>query len=639
MASWQDVATTQTGTIRAWWEGNYQDHGIGIVTGVLDDGTRYFVLDIDEHDPANSGSDTIAALEIDNGALPDTIRARTGSGGLHMLFRLADHHGDIGNGAGRLLGGGIDVRANNAQIVVAPTVHPNGNTYEWEQDHAIGEIEMAYAPDWLVDALTPPVQQSAQEQPIYTPKLEGVTDTRAGTRFNASTTWENLLTQDGWTPHHQEGDVYYWTRPNKDPREGVSASVNHNSNDALTVFTTSITNLPVGQYDRFGYWTQTRHGGDFKDAARTLNAQQDDEIGDWIDAIQKANTPTFDIITQGDDPDPLSMWYVNWQQLWSLEVQETDWLLEPILARGRAHALYAGAKSGKSLLLLEMAAALATGRSIFGQDIREPMPVMYLDYEMTASDVRSRLEAFGYSENDDLTNLHYVLLPSISGLDTPEGAKVIITAIQAKKIQLVIIDTTARAVEGEENDADTLRAFYRWSGVNMKSLGVTWIRADHAGKNAEKGQRGSSAKNDDVDVVWKFTKRTLTNILIQATHKRMQWIPDTVEMELREIEGALTHHIMVDEISDAVTDLAGQLDLFDAPVDITNKAARALLKENDVAVANDILSGAIKLRKARTGGSLINKWLDGLEVDEQIDPKPDEGEEGPPQERLPYSDK
>jgi hypothetical protein len=612
MGAWQDVATTQTGTIRAWWEGNYQGYGIGIVTGTLDDGTRYFVLDIDEHDPENSGSATLARLEQENQPLPDTVRARTGSGGLHMLYRLADHHADIGNGAGRLLGAGIDVRAINAQIVVAPTIHPNGNAYEWEQDHAIGEIEVAQAPDWLVEILTPkPVANSkiAQTNEYVATDYTSSNDERAGTKFNRSTTWDDLLLNDGWTPHHVEGTTFYWTRPDKHPRDGVSATVNHNGNDNLTVFTTSIANLPAGSYDRFGYWTQTRHGGDFKDAARTLNAQNEDQIGEWIKAIQQEAAPT--IATPSTDP--LATWYVDWAQLWSTENQQGEWLCEPLLARGRAHALYAGAKSGKSLLLLELAAALATGKPVLNLPKREPIPVLYIDYEMTGADVRDRLEAFGYSKDDNMEHLHYVLLPSIGGLDTKAGADVVIAAVTQKNIQLVIIDTTARAVEGEENDADTLRAFYRWSGVALKSLGVTWVRADHAGKDSAKGQRGSSAKNDDVDVVWKFTKRNTTSILIEATHRRMQWIPDKVELELREYNGVLMHSVIGDEITDAAQQLAKQLDNIGAGVDITARAARELLKKHNIKSASDILRSALRVRRLRIDNGNISAWVEGIE--------------------------
>lgn len=605
MAGWQDVATTNSGTITAWWTGRYADHGIGIVTGNDEKGHRNIVLDIDEHDPSQSGTDTLRSQEKAHGSLPRTIEARTGSGGRHLIYRLADHHPEPRNGAGRLLGPGIDIRATNAQILVAPTIHPNGKRYEWLPGQAIGELEPATAPDWLIQTLT-------SDQPTHTPNTQdNITDTRAGTRFNRETNWDSLLNADGWTPHHHDPRTatYYWTRPGKDPRTGVSASVNHAGLDLLTVFTTSIANLPPGTYDRFGYWTQTRHRGDFKDAARTLHSQQDQQIAQWVETLQHEQPPTLDL----PDGDPLATWYLDWPTLWNNDNEQGEWLIEPILARGRAHALYAGAKSGKSLLLLEIAAALATGRTILNQT-PEPTHVLYVDYEMTAADIRDRLEAFGYSEHDDLSRLHYVLLPSIAGLDTPEGAKTLITAINKTGAKLVIIDTTARAVEGEENDADTMRAFYRWSGVNMKSLGVTWIRADHAGKDTNKGQRGTSAKNDDVDVVWKFTKRNSNSILLEATHRRMAWVPDKIELELREQDTRLQHLTTTSDDTPAARECADTLTRLGAANNITNRAARQLLKNNGHRTANDILRAALKIIRRRGDLTRVDAWLE--EVDE-----------------------
>ena len=613
MGAWQDIATTHTGTIQAWWTGQYADYGIGIVTGQLDDGTRYIVLDLDSKDN-NAGPNSIQKIEAKRGKLPDTISAITGGGGYHLLYQLQPHPEMPQNGAGRYLGEGVDIRGHNAQIVVAPTIHPNGNFYEWAAGHGIGEIEMAYAPDWLIDLLNPKTETKPTTTVATNTNLD---DERLGTKFNRSTTWDNLLTADGWTPHHHDPttDTYYWTRPNKDPRDGISATVNHNGNDSLTVFTTSIANLPVGSYDRFGYWTQTRHRGDFSEAARQLAQQNDTSIDDWVRAIQADSHPYIDIITQPaeDNPDPLATWYVDWPTLWNTDQQQGEWLCEPILARGRAHALYAGAKSGKSLLLLEIAAALATGRPVLNLPSRDPIDVLYIDYEMTAADVRDRLEAYGYSKEDNMEHLHYVLLPSIGGLDTRQGAETVIAAIQQKKIQLVIIDTTARAVEGEENDADTMRAFYRWSGVAMKSLGVTWIRADHAGKDTSKGQRGTSAKNDDVDVVWRFTKRNTNNILMEATHRRMQWVPEKIELEIREIAGNLQHTLIGDEISEASIQLVKTLDDLGADNDISARAARQLLKDNNVRAASDILRAALRMRRGRFKSGAIETWIEAVE--------------------------
>lgn len=604
ITAWQDTATSQTGVIRTWFEGIYRDHGIGIVTGHHEHGWRYFVLDIDLKD-SDVGTTTLQHLEQKHGQLPDTIEAISGSGGRHLFYRLADHHLMPSNGAGRHLGPGIDVRGQNAQVLVAPTVHPNGNQYQWVDGAGIGEIEIATAPDWLVDMLNP-------DQPTPTPETRAIDieDQRPGTVFNRSTTWDTLLHQDGWTPHHYDPqlDTYYWTRPGKQTRDGVSATVNHNGNDLLTVFTTSIHALPPGNYDRFGYFTATRYNGDHAAAARALANHDTNQIDRWLEQIQHEQPAN---LASDDDPNhhQLGNWYIDWTHFWQQDHNEQDWLCEPVLARGRGHALYAGAKSGKSLMLLEIAAGLATGKTALGTTPDRPVRVLYVDYEMSQSDVRDRLEAFGYTADDNLDNLYYALLPSIPGLDTPEGAKAIVDAVKINQIEMVVIDTTGRAVEGPENEADTLRAFYRWTGLALKSMGVTYVRADHAGKDTAKGQRGTSAKNDDVDVVWKFTKRSATGVLLEATHRRMSWIPEKVEIELRETAQGLRHQVLGGETPQAAIELADELDRLRVPVDMSIAQVRGVLKENNVKAANDTLRLAMKHRRTTAQVFAVSEQL------------------------------
>jgi RecA-family ATPase len=621
IAAWQDHATCNTGTITQWFTQTYPDHGIGIVTGENNYGQRFIVLDIDTKDD-NAGAKTIQHLQTLHPPLPDTIEAITGSGGRHLIYLLADHHPMPNNGSGRHLGSGIDIRGHNAQIVVAPTRHPNGQLYTWAEGHAIGEIDPAEAPDWLIEILTPPEYQPAPPNPTVTRgnTTETTEDTRAGTLFNRATDWDTLLLADHWQPHHIDGQgTYHWTRPAKSTKDGESATVNHNGNDLLCVFTTAIHNLPAGTYDRFGYWVATRYNGDFTSAARDLNRQNNPDssstdIARWMQTISQQNeTPALQIDGQDNHTPALTSWFIDWSTFWNLDSTDTEWLVEPLLAKTRGHALYAGAKSGKSLMLLEIAAALATGQPVLNQQAQPPMHVLYVDYEMSAQDIKDRLESFGYGAGDDLTKLHYALLPSIGGLDTAEGAKYIIDAVTHNDIQLVIIDTTARAVEGAENDADTLRAFYRWTGLALKSKGCTYIRADHAGKDTAKGQRGTSAKNDDVDLVWRFTKRTENNIMLEATHRRMSWVPEKVEIEMVETEHGLRHQVVHDKPSVAAQTMTMTLTRLGVTSSMSLKDVRVLLKTNNIKCAQDTLRAAMH--------TLRNNTLTALAVHNEQDDK------------------
>ena len=52
-----------------------------------------------------------------------------------------------------------------------------------------------------------------------------------------------VLIRYGWVLHHQDADYTYWTRPGKDPREGVSATIN--AADRLFVFSSNAHPVPA----------------------------------------------------------------------------------------------------------------------------------------------------------------------------------------------------------------------------------------------------------------------------------------------------------------------------------------------------------------------------------------------------------
>jgi hypothetical protein len=227
---------------------------------------------------------------------------------------------------------------------------------------------------------------------------------------------------------------------------------------------------------------------------------------------------------------------IDWAEFWSRDPATEDWLIWPLVPAGRGVALFAPAKAGKSLVILALAAGGATGRRGLDGVKRDPISVLYLDYEMTLDDLQERLEAMGYGPESDLSNLHYASLPSLPPLNSPEGAKAVVELVKMTGAQLVVIDTFGRAVEGEENSNDVAQDFYRWTGLALKSAGVAYLRTDHAGKDPTKGQRGGSAKNDDVDVVWQLM-RVQDGVIVKATHRRIGWVPESVHIQVDDTTG------------------------------------------------------------------------------------------------------
>jgi hypothetical protein len=580
MQAWQDKASNDIHVVNDWWTAQYSGYGIGIATGQTKHG-RIFVLDVDDREEYK-GSDTLHDLQEKYGQLPETVTAITGTGGQHLYFYCDQ---DIRNDAGSRLGVGLDIRGTGGQVLSPPSVHPNGRTYEWEHGLSPHERKPAKAPDWLVKLLT---KQPEMVKPQGQPDSFLTDPDTPSARYCARTTWEQLLIPDGWTlaktDRHGE---QHWVRPGKDPRDGTSATIGHNGNDALIVFTSSIPWLPEGGYNRFGYYAASKHGGDWKQASQAFLATAEGKP---------------EPITPIPTPDEMLSMLVDWKTFWSLEHTTEEWLAKPLIAKGRQTALFASAKTGKSWLTLNVTAALATGKPILGQPAQPPVHVLYLDYEMIESDLYERLEQFGYTEDDDLSHLHYALIPNLPPLNTTEGASAIMKLVELTKAEVVVIDTTGRAIDGEENSADSYREFARTTGLALKRSNISCIRTDHAGKDGGKkqGQRGSSAKNDDVDIVYRLDKSD-DGLTLKRTHTRISWVPETVSLVVEDLEDIITIRLRSKEQRGWTLKeiaIANRLDELGFPQDIGVNEVIRQLKDQGISLGHKSAIGrAIQCRK------------------------------------------
>ena len=150
---WNNQSTSDANQISRWWESN-PDYNIGVHCQK----SGFFVIDID---PRSGGPESFAKFEeIVEGALPPTIEAITGNytsangkalRGRHIFYRCDESEGLIGNLVKMGLKG-IDIK-HNGYVLIAPSRHFSGVDYEWVPGHAPWEMEMAEAPEELLNVL------------------------------------------------------------------------------------------------------------------------------------------------------------------------------------------------------------------------------------------------------------------------------------------------------------------------------------------------------------------------------------------------------------------------------------------------------------------------------------------------------
>jgi KaiC/GvpD/RAD55 family RecA-like ATPase len=611
MASWQHAATDDADAINNWYGGLYRTAGVGLALGPQPNGDYLFAIDVDTHDPAQDGWEALTELEAHHGKLPDTWRSLTGAGGGHLIF-AAPAGVTVRNqqSSGNRIAPGIDVRGDGGQIVVAPTIHPDtGIAYAWEHGYAPDEVAVAQAPAWLLELVR---EREPQKAEPLTPRPE-VSGDDVFDLHRAGWDWNTELLGRGWTLTKAHGNDTYWTRPGKDRRAGHSA-VLHGNEGPFVVFTAEIdpTWTTAGSrtvdgsgwsFGPFGFYAATQHAGDRSAAVKALAIEYGLSYTqpNIADLIAPAAEPT-DAGPDAYDADLLAM-LIDWPAFWATDHKAEEWAWEPVIAAKRATAIFAAGGVGKSLIVLRMVLDM----------VNNGIRILYLDYEMTPDDLADRLADMGIDDRHELDGLHYAQLPSIPAFDTAEGGKAVRRLAQLVDAQIVIIDTFARAVEGDENDADTVRQFYRMTGLHLKADGRGFIRIDHAGKDATKGQRGSSAKNDDVDVVWHL-KRTDTGYQLDAKKRRMGWVPETVHLDRTDDPFTLTVKGGA-SYPHGTADMARLLDEVGVGPGDSARAAATALRLAGHAARNEVVRAAQRYRRSLAA----NQQITDLVVPQPVD--------------------
>lgn len=198
---------------------------------------------------------------------------------------------------------------------------------------------------------------------------------------------------------------------------------------------------------------------------------------------------------------------VNWDDAFSQDFSEIDWLPGQFMERGQQVALVGSGKVGKSLFTLDWIVSCVTGQQFLGHRLPRTFKILYFDRENSLRDIVTRAQALGANADDLRNGLVYKMFPSFSGtLDaSAQAARELLAIVDEEKPDVVVLDTVSRFIEGDESSANTWLQLYQLIHAPLKARGVACLRLDHFGKDEERGSRGSSAKSQDVDHVWELS--------------------------------------------------------------------------------------------------------------------------------------
>lgn len=346
-------ASAQAAVVQGLWELRGVACNIGLRTGAA---SGVIVIDVD---PRHDGDATLAALEAQEGDLPDTLTAITPSRGLHLYFR----HPGAGSyrvpNSASTLGAGLDVRGDGGYVVLPPSRRPDG-AYKWLDEG----VPVADLPAWLLGRVAVAVAGS---------EPGGVNGSgRSGTHTGAA---------DGEPIPYRQRNTTLASLAGSMRRRGMTAA---EIEAALRAVNAARCVPPLAEPE-VAKIAQSVGRYTVPPAAADPQQQQQQQRLDDDSASASAEAADSQGAARGWRPTPQTM-----RDLFAKELPPVRWAVKDLLGEG-VILLAAKPKTGKTVLMLNIAWSVAAGAPALGGLETERGEALYLALEDNERRMQKRI--------------------------------------------------------------------------------------------------------------------------------------------------------------------------------------------------------------------------------------------------------
>ena len=443
-------ASQDPDTIRKWWE-TWPDANVAIACGRVSG--NLVVLDVDMKNGKN-GRLSIDIWQSEHGDFPETVMARTPSGGQHYYFRVEDPS-QYKNTVEAIPA--VDIRGDGAYVLVYPSGITGDKMYTWARGVSCTDVdEVADANESVLELLR---KNSRDSKPQDAAKRQ-----RVNMRH---------------VPEGQRNDTLY-----KFASKMVGSGI---SRDAA---------LDAAR----------------KEMADWDNPLPDPEIVKTVDSAYNAYTPNEQNIYSEVEPEPAEE-DLNLQTLDQFDEQDVDWLIRGYIPKEQITMLVGTGGTGKTSVWISLVASLSSGdRTLFDGDIepsfikkREPMKILFFSGEDTVEHViKKKLRA----QRANMKNIYTISIDDERFDKILLGSKYLERLLAKYKPALCVFDPLQSflksGVKMSERNAmrQTMRSLIRWG----KEYGTTFLIVMHTNKLLNVWGRNRMADSADL---WDIARSVL----------------------------------------------------------------------------------------------------------------------------------
>lgn len=479
MTNWLQYTKTRASkqTVVNWFS-NLTNAGIGVVTGKV---SNMVVLDIE--------SDCPYSIEDLLKKYPTNMYSRTGSGGYHLFYQYPTNVSRVANRV-RIFDH-ADLRADGGFIVLPPTVHPNGNRYEWVKRGALGAFPMA-----LLDFQSQP---KVQNDGWITEALRGVSE---GGRNDACARLAGYFFKKGINYDIVESLLLEWNERNDPP-------------------------LPVHEVRTTIKSIERSHSG--ADRQFTSVEFEDDSATQREEEAKQEST--FDVMRMTD--------YVK-----GYGGDGVSWLVDDWLPDKSITFLVSPPESYKTWLLLDLAVSVSAGVPFLGSyPVNNPGPTLIIQQEDSHSGLTDRLaliveQKLGMTANIDGDEWQVPSMPDLPiyvhpsrklRFDNKKVVEELEKQIEILRPKVIMIDPLYSTTSGVDNYmadlANQMMVLKTW----RDKYGCSFLIAHHSKKNldpdstAREDSWGSQFLNAFLEAGWQVRRnpRLAQNEVVVRRHSKV----------------------------------------------------------------------------------------------------------------------
>lgn len=223
-----------------------------------------------------------------------------------------------------------------------------------------------------------------------------------------------------------------------------------------------------------------------------------------------------------------------------IEMRPPEWLIPGMIERDTIIELFGDPASGKSLLVIDIAACISTRKDFHGRAVLQGA-VVYIAGEGQAG-IGRRFRAWAIRWGMDLTTAPLLVSLIPAALTDPASVDQVAAAIDAAAAQhgppvMIVIDTLARNYgPADENSTQDMTRFIAACDRLRERYRAAVLIVHHTGHGDKSRARGSIALRGAVDTEYRLDRDTSGVCRLEALKMKDAEHPDPMAFVIRQVE-------------------------------------------------------------------------------------------------------